>query len=228
MKDIKYIVTIVLLILGSIFIYSSMNEKIKDLKREQVIFKDSLRIIDSTQYSKIIADTLTERQLRKRIEELEIENAKKPKIITEIQWKVRDSEKVVDTIYLPKGDSKLYVSDYYPNKYDPFVNYTLKDTIGKFKFYPINTAIVVSENKDGTWKVDTKTPEFIEITNITAVGLKKEFEPKTSPFYIGGGVQKQGERYPISALGGFRVKRTIIFGGLNTEGQVEIKTLYNL
>lgn len=227
-KHVIYIVIIVALILGLLFTINKCSTELEKQKIEYLIKTDTLKQINETQYKKLIADTLTERELRKRIKELEIEAIKNPKIVTEIKWKIKDGEKVVDTVLLPYEGKPLYVSDYYPNKENPFVNYTLKDTVGKFKFYPAKIDIVVSENKNGTWQVDTKVPPYIEITEIKAVGQKRPIIQKTTPFYIGGGVTKQLDKYPLSVLGGFRVKRTIIFGGINTEGQVELKTLYNL
>lgn len=228
MRNLKYFITILLLIIGGVVMYSTLTKKIKDLERDKKIINDTLIVIDSTQYSKMVADTLTIKELRDRIKYLEIENIKKPQSITEIKWKIRDGEKTVDTVFLPTEGKPLYVSDYYPNKENPFVNYTLNDTIGKFKFYPTKLSLVVSENRDGTWKVDTKAPEYFEITDIRAVALDRPITKKTTPFYVGGGVQKQNDKYPISVLGGFRIKRTIIFGGVNTDGNVEVKTLYNL
>lgn len=223
-----YITIIVALVIGLLFSINKCTDEVRKKEVEWRIKTDSLVKVSETQYTKLIADTLTISELRKEIKRLEIENIKKPKTVTVIDWKIRDGEKTVDTLYLPSEGKKLYISDFYPNKENPFVNYTLRDTIGKFKFYPQQIAIVVSENKDGTWKTDVKGSDYFEITDIKAVGIQRPTVTKTSPFYIGGGVQKQGEKYPLSVLGGFRVKRTIIFGGINTEGQVEIKTLYNL
>lgn len=227
-SKIPYLIIIIALILGLLFTINSCSEKINQFEIEYKLKHDSLKQISDTQYRKLIADTLTIKELKKEVSRLQLENIKKPRIITEIDWKIKDGEKIVDTLFLPTKDQALFVSDYYPNKEKPFVNYTLKDSVGKFKFYPAKISLVVSENNDGTWQVDSKVPEYFQITDIKAVGLKKKPIEKTSPFYIGGGVQKQNDKYPLSVLGGFRIKRTIIFGGINTNGQVEVKTLYNL
>lgn len=223
-----YITIIVALVIGLLFSINKCTDEIRKKEVEWRIKTDSLVKVSETQYTKLIADTLTIGELRKEIKRLEIENIKKPKTVTVIDWKIRDGQGRVDTLYLPMDGKPLYVSDYYPNKEKPFVNYTLKDSIGKFKFYPSQISLVVSENPDGTWKTDVKTPEYFEITDIKAVGIKRPTIQKTTPFYIGGKVQKQNERYPLSVLGGFRVQRTIIFGGINTDGNVELGTLYNL
>lgn len=227
-QQVVYITIIVALVLGLLFSINSCNNIVNKKDIEWKIKTDSLVKVSETQYTKLIADTLTLKELRREIKRLEIENIKKPKTITVIDWKIKDKEGKVDTLYLPTEEKKLYVSDYYPNKENPFVNYTLRDSIGKFKFYPAQISLVVSENSDGTWRTDSKVPEYFEIIDIKAVGVKRPVIEKTTPFYLGGKAQKQNERYPLSVLGGFRVKRTIIFGGINTDGNVEIGTLYNL
>lgn len=158
---------------------------------------------------------------------LGLENIKKPKTIIETDVRIEKGEKVVDTVFLPTQNSKLYVSDYYPNKENPFVNYSLKDTVGKFKFYPVKLSLVISENKDGTFQVDTKMPEYFTIVGIKATGVRTKEEDRRTPFYLGGGIQKQGDKTPLSILGGVKIKNTLIIGGVNTEGQAEIKTMYN-
>lgn len=220
---------IIVLLVGIIITLTSIfYNKVTNLNRDYEIKTDSLRKISDTQYRKVVADSLTKREMRRLIDSLQIESIKKPKVVTIVDVQVREGVKTVDTLYLPNEKSKLYVSDYYPSKEKPFVNYTLRDTIGKFKFYPFKMSLVVSETEAGNWVIDGKFPEYFEITDIKAVGRPKPVLQKTTPFYLGGKIQKQNERYPLSVLGGFRLKRTIFFGGVNTDGNVEIGTLYNL
>lgn len=227
-KSIWNKIIIVLLVVLLIFSVNRSCEQLQDLERQHKIEKAELIKVNETQYKKLIADSLTKREMRRLIDSLEIEAVKDAKIVLVPTIQLKDQEKIVDTIHLPSESRPLYIADYYPDKVKPFVKYTLNDSTGKFSFYPVDIALVVSENKDGTWQVDTKMPEYFNVTNITAVGRPQPIAKKQSPFYVGGGIQKQNDRYPISVLGGFRVNRTIIFGGVNTEGQVELKTLYNL
>ena len=220
---------IIIILVGVIIALTSFFlNRITTLNKDHEIETDVLRKISGTQYRKVVADSLTKREMKKLIDSLEIEAIKNPKIVTIVDVQVKEGKKTVDTLYLPTENKKLYVSDYYPNKEKPFVNYTLNDTIGRFKFYPFQMSLVILETEAGNWVVDTKVPEYFEITDIKAVARPKPTIQKTTPFYIGGKVQKQNEEYPISVLGGFRIKRVIIFGGVNTKGQAEIGTLYNL
>lgn len=223
-----YWVIIALLLFLLYTTYSHLTDTINSQEKEWRLRTDTLVKINETQYTKLVADTLTKKQLKKVIDSLELENIKKPKTVTVIDWKIKDGQGRVDTLYLPMDGKPLYVSDYYPNKEKPFVNYTLKDSIGKFKFYPAQISLVVSENPDGTWKTDIKTPEYFEITDIKAVGIKRPTIQKTTPFYIGGGIQKQGQKTPYSVNAGVKLGRYLIIGGYNTESQGELKILYNL
>lgn len=225
MKDLKYILLILVIIVTSFIMCQREKEKFEDWKKKEIIKNDSLVKIDSTQYTKVIADTLTEKQLRNKIRDLEIALRTKPKTVIETQLVPYPVEKRIDSIVYVDG--KLNLTDYYPQKKDYFVRYTAVDTIGRFDFNPIKMSLVLSEDKDGVWRVDSKVPSFLQITDITAVGVKGATVKKRSPFYAGGGIQKQNDKYPLSVLGGFRVNNTIIFGGVNTEGQIELKTLYN-
>lgn len=58
---------------------------------------------------------------------------------------------------------------------------------------------------------------------ILEIPMKKE-----SPFYIGGGVEKQNDEYPFSLNAGFKIDKVIILGGVNTKGQAELKAIWNL
>lgn len=206
--------------------YSHLTDTINSQEKEWRLRTDTLVKINETQYTKLVADTLTKKQLKKVIDSLELENIKKPKEVYITNVIVKEITKTVDSlVYI---DGKLNIVDYYPNKEDYFVRYSLTDTISNFKFNPIQISLVVSEEKENLWKVDTKMPPYFEITNIKAISLERKNKNTHTPFYIGGGIQKQGQKTPYSVNAGVKLGRYLIIGGYNTESQGELKILYNL
>lgn len=207
------------------FQWKHYNTKINVLTKNHKIKVDKLEKINETQYKKLVADTLTIKNMRGVIDSLRFESIKKAQEVVSMDVKIREIEKVVDRIvYVNK---KVEVDDYYPNKDKPLIHYQIRDTISKFNFYPFRLSIAISEQPDGTWRVDSKVPEFLQVTDIQALSLKKDVYKKRTPFLLGAGVQFREHEAPLEVIGGFRLKNTYILGTYNTNKEFGVKAMYN-
>lgn len=227
MKDLKYILIIFAISIASLVIIQKMSVENEKARKEYILRNNTLQKISDKQSRKLIADSLTKREMKKHIDSLEIDLKTKPKIVIQPEIRFRDEEKKPDTVFIDKDNVRIV--DYYPNKVEPFVKYSFRDSIGKFSFYPIKIAIVVSERKDGIWQVDTKMPEYVEVTDIKAVALPIKVEKSyKQPFYLGGGVMfnKDGNAY-YEAVGGFKIGNILTLGSFTTTNEKGVKILYN-
>jgi len=194
-KYLKWIVVIVFIIINIKVVSYFSNRKVEALQRElraEIIKHDELKKINKTLYTKLVADTLTKRQLNKIIDSLELQ-VKNPKIVTEIVFVPVEVTKPIDGIVVK--DSTLSINTYYPSKEDPFVNYkskiNLKTNKGEetFSFTPISIALGIGQNKDGTFSLNTKVPEFIKVLKIDVQALPMTPVKKDNfGWLIGGGI----------------------------------------
>lgn len=170
----------ILLLLGFACSYYIFNKKENEWKRERAITKiknDSLVKIKDGQYTKLLADTLTRVQLRKKIKELgiELENAL---LAQKLTLRARDTIKIIEEVNVT--DTTLTFTDFYPKKENFFVKHitslNIKDTTatGEFNFNPITISLAASEQSDGTYKIMTKLPEFFELTSLDIQSLPIE------------------------------------------------------
>lgn len=138
------------------------------LRTEKIKSSELAKIKDGL-YTKLVADTLTIKELKKKNDSLGLA-LKNPKTITVVKFKPRDKEAPIEDIEV--NDSLIDLKDYYPNKQNPFVTYTAKvdkfseTGIGKFSFTPQEFRLGIGLNKDGTYSVNTKVPEYFEITGV--------------------------------------------------------------
>jgi len=78
-----------------------------------LIKNDKLRLDKDGVYKKYVADSLTKKELNKKVRDLEIK-VKKPIIVEKIVFRNRDVKKIPDTVYIKKDTVKIV--DYYPSK----------------------------------------------------------------------------------------------------------------
>jgi hypothetical protein len=169
--------------------YKNKLAKVNLELRKEIIKGDSLTIIKDGLYTKLVADTLTKKQLRKKIDSLDLE-LENPKVITEIVFVPKYIEKEIDGIVVK--DSIIDIVDNYPTKESPFVTYKAtidvkKGTgVGSFKFTPIKMDLAIGQNKDGTYKLNTKVPDFISVSsvNVVALPMDTELDPKKDNFGV--------------------------------------------
>lgn len=217
--------SIIGILLVAIYVGAMHHYDVVDrLERNYKIENDSLKQVNETQYKKLIDDRLTRKELRQIINELGIKDVPKPEIVVVTEYKIKEVTKSVDKIEYVNG--KVEVEDYYPNIEKPFIRYSLKDSVSNFKFYPFEMAIVVSENRDGTWQVDSKVPDFISISKIEANAIRTKTERKR-PFIVGAGYTHYKDVNVFEASIGVKVKNTFITGTATTDGGYGIKTFYN-
>ena len=220
MKKLK----VVFFILAAIFLiwkimgwYSSFkkDDNAEKLRRE-VIKNSQLIKINEGLYSKIAADTLTIKQLKKLSDSLELE-LKNPQIVTEIRIEYKYIEKPVDSISIQ--DSILYVEDNYPNKENAFISYksdinliTGKGT-GAFDIKPQELFLGIGHNEDGTYSINSKVPEYINITGleVKSLPLTKE-KPDNFGWLLGvkGGKDFLNSNNLYGVSGGIRYKKFYI------------------
>ena len=209
------LVIIILLLIGAGFIgqnyYKGKLEKTTIELRKERIKNDTLQILADGQGRKLVADTLTIKQLKHKIDSLEIELDGRPVSVTEIEIKPKDAVKVTDSIYINEGIA--YIEDYYPTKSDFFLkytnNFTLENPLGnsKFQWVIIKVDLAISQNKDGTYEANMKAPDFVQINSLEVqatpiepvkvdnfgillgAGYGKDFGTGTNYLKVGGGVR---------------------------------------
>ena len=164
-------ILVILILIGATLIAFKLGGDLSDKKlraakltlRKEILKNDSLQLINEGLYTKLVADTLTITQLRKKSDSLELE-LKDPKIVIKTVYKFVEVEKPIDGIVVK--DSTLEINDAYPDKESPFVKYFAKidlktnEGIGKFTFEPLNINIGIEQKEDGT---DFLTVESIEV-----------------------------------------------------------------
>lgn len=121
-------------------------------------------------YRKLVADTLNTNELRKLAKEVTDLKNRKPIIIEKTVIRPEYIEKEIDGVYVEKDS--VFIEDFYPQKDNPFLEYTNKFSIttqkgaSKFKFNPIELTKVVSEGDNGIFRVDFKGPEWLKVESI--------------------------------------------------------------
>lgn len=195
------LIIIILLLIGGMFIgknyYEGQIAEVNREKRALVLKNDKLEQISETQYRKLLADSLTQKELNKIVDSLKIKLDAKPKIIYKTKIVIEEVEKPIDSISID-GDT-VNIVDHYPDKEEPFVTYKNKFSlstqtgISDWKFTPFNLSIVVSQRSDGIWQTDTQVPDFMTITDITVQGTPQEPPEKRNRFgfILGAGAGQQ-------------------------------------
>lgn len=232
------VILVIILIFGLIINRWYYKKKIDEERRKyniELIRNDSLIKVSETQYSKLIADTLTISQLNKKIRQLQIDLKAKPKVITEIEYIPKEIEKEVEVVKVV-GDT-VKIEDYYPNKENYFVKYdnevSIKDKKGtsKFSFRPLKVTSVVSQRNSGLFQVDFKTPEWLEISsvNIQSTPLEKE-KVKNFGILIGAGIGRNFDenKNNIRIESGIRFKRMYLDLGFNTSNTADLTLKFEL
>lgn len=229
-KNIAIIVLLIIIFLAGFFVSKHFSKnKIEDLRKE-IIKNDSLVQIDSVTYKKLVADTLTKRQLRKEIKDLKV-SLKDPKTITKIKFVPRDIiKKEIDTVTITK-DTIINVVDFYPNKSNPFIrysaqiNYPSKNSFSNWEFYPQNINLVIGKNDIGMYEVVSKVPEFIKINSVDVLSKPITANKKDNfGFLFGAGYGKDfrfNTEY-LTANAGIRFKKTYILFNINTNETANI------
>ncbi len=229
------IAVIILLFLGIMQFNKCSSDKEKDkLKAElhaQILRGDKLKKISDTQYEKLVADTLTKKQLKHVVDSLGIA-VKNPLIVTKIVYQQKTVEKDVDGIVVK--DSVVNVEDYYPSKEKQTIKYTskidLKTSKGtsKFEFKPQSMDLVVSQEDNGLWKATFKTDnEFVNINSVDVLALPSVTkEVVTNNWGTLGGLKyntsMSDKSSSLEVLGGIRYKKVNVIGSASTNKELGV------
>lgn len=223
---------ILLLLLGGWLGYQHYEKRLykahTELRTEK-IKNDSLKRVTETQYNKLVADTLKQRELNKIVDSLKIKLDAKPKVIIKTVFVPQEAESPVDSV-TTEGDI-IKLVDHYPQKENYFVKYSAEvnrfteDGIGKFSFGKLNINMVISQREDGIYQLDTQLPKWLTIS-----GLRVQSTPLEPPqidnfgWILGGSYGKDlstDENY-LRLSGGFRYKKFYVIGGASSTGQLDV------
>ena len=214
------LVVIILLLLGGGALYiNSLKEDIEEANRSVRMEKlraDKLEVISSTQARKLVADSLTQRELERLVKELGIALDAKPKIVWKTKFIIKEIEKEIDGIVV--DSTSISVDDYFPQKENYFIRYQnridLLEGKGKsnWSFNPIEISGAISQRRDGIYTIDFKAPEFLQIESIDVQATPLD-TPKVDNFgfLLGGGA-------------GYDFRSQEVYGRLS--GDIRIKKFY--
>lgn len=234
MKDIiKYLIVGTIFCFIGITIYKNLivspkEEKFETALRKNKIKNDSLVQLKNGLYQKLIADTLTIKELRKKSNSLELE-LENPKIVEVIKFVPKEIEKPIDGIIIK--DSIIETEDYYPRKENYFIKYSSKINLktekgeGKFSFTPQEVVLGIEQKKDGTYATKTKLPEYLKITDIDVESLPLTREKKDNfGILFGGGAGKdlKNNSSYLRLNTGIRYKKTYLQIGGNSNNTVDL------
>lgn len=220
LNNILLVLLLIGVALGAFLIGQNISEKKleeqKQALRLEIIKNDKLTKVRDGLWTKIINDTKTKADLKNQVDSLglELEN---PKVIIKTEFVFKEVEKPIDGIVVK--DSTLEINDAYPNKEDPFAKYfatidlTTGTGIGRFTFNPISVNLGIAQNEDGTFRLNTAVPDFINVTSIVVDALPMEL-PTIDNFgwLAGAGIGKdfRDESMYLTVSGGLRYKAVSI------------------
>lgn len=228
------IITVILIVVTIFVTHKCTEEKLQeDVSKVELEFRklkikrDSLTKINDSLTTKLVADTLEIKELRKINDSLALQ-VKNPKVITIVEFKPEDKQVEIDTLGTDKDT--LVVSSSYPNKEKPFVKYEAKidkqtnTGKGQFKFYPQEVVIGIGENKDGTYTVNTKLPEYFKAVRVDVQSLpKKEIKEDNFGWLLGAriGEDLRTSKGYLKLNAGIRVKKIYFSVGVASNANVE-------
>ena len=208
-----YKITIAILLLLVIWI-SWRLEHIKgrysdesDMLRKSIIAADSLVKEADGRYAKLVNYYNSEKDLKKQLKEsndnlYKIIKKQNERILSltntviTLQGKIDSGQGTID----PTDTSKILLSLNYPEKNDPFINWSgMVDRVtakynGEWKFGSLPIQIVVTEDTRGLWKHRIVGPEWLIIDSLSVNSLPPDEYTSTVDrklqFMVGGGYSR--------------------------------------
>jgi len=123
---------ILALLIGWYLANKFSDNQIKSLQKEvksMVLKNDSLVLIEKGLYSKLVADTATTKQLKRKVEELQLE-LKNPNLVIEQEISFDTLDTKIEVVKESEGSFEF--NDYYPTKENYYIKYSAKvDTKNK-------------------------------------------------------------------------------------------------
>jgi hypothetical protein len=191
------------------------SESFKKRLQNELIKNDKLTLDKEGIYRKYVSDSLTKKQLNKKVRDLEIK-VKNPIIVEKIVLRPVDVSKKPDTVFIEGKNIKI--TDYYPSKQDAFLRYNfLKNNnseVSKFTFIKdLNIDLVIVETDLGILEAKIKAPNFIKLGNVEIDMLPNKIKQKSKKFgfLIGAGLDKnKNKEMGITVNTGLRYNKTYL------------------
>jgi len=228
----KTLYTIGLIVVALLTVFITNNVKNNQLAkqklelRKQIIKNDSLQKLADGLYTKRVADTATIKDLRQLNDSLKLE-LKNPKVVVVTKIQPKDQEGEVDSVSVEQDS--ISITDYYPDKDNPFVSYFAKidiptqKGIGKFSFNEFDLNLGITQNKDGTYSLNTQLPEFMTVNSINVQSLPMDIpKPDNFGWLLGvkGNYSFEDQSLGYEVIGGIRFKKVNVITTANTQKQV--------
>ena len=218
------LVLIVIIILGVtyFFINQAQNQKEYMALRKEVLAKDSLVKVRDGEFTKLVNDMATKKDLDKIVKEASADAYKdikgnKEKIINNTGISIRPTTKVrIDTVYVDKNGTRRFTS-YYPSIDSSFI--THKSVItgnlaeNTWEFKPLKLNVVVTQQKDGMYRARLIGPNWIQAEEVTVTSLPMSpMTQKNFKLLLGasGNYSVKEDNFGIGVYAGFRYKDKII------------------
>jgi hypothetical protein len=212
---------ILALIIGWYVSNKFSDSKIRKLEKEVksiVLKNDSLVLLEKGLYSKLVADTATAKQLKRKVEELQLE-LENPKLVIKQSISFDTLGTVIDVVK-EAGDSFKFV-DYYPTKENYFIMYSAKVNTkekkgkGKFTLSSLSFSLGIEEQVKGMYRLNVKVPDFAKVSKLDVISLpsEKRYKKDSFGFIFGAGFSKSFETDSqfLQMSTGIRINKTYLF-----------------
>ena len=235
-KILKVLILILLILVGCLIISNHVNKKAKEKAqielRTEKLRGSSLEKLSEGYYRKLVADSLTKKELIKLSKEIIELKGREPVVVQKIKFIPKPKEKKIDTV--KKEKDSIFIVDYYPSKENSFLKYTnrfsTKTQTGnsKFDLNSIDIDIVMTQRKDGMFEANIKTPKFITVQNVDIQSIPLIYnQPKKDNYGIlvginyGKNLNSNNSRQFLELDSFIRYKKIYLGGGINTRGDVK-------
>ena len=221
---------ILALLIGWYLANKFSDNQIKSLQKEvksMVLKNDSLVLIEKGLYSKLVADTAKAKQLRIKVEELQLE-LKNPNLVIE---KEVSFDTIITTVeVVEESEGSFEFNDYYPTKENYYIKYSAKvDTKnktgeGEFVLKPLSFSLGIEEQPKGMYRINAKVPDFAKVSKLDAISIpyKEKYKKDTFGFIFGAGYGKSFETNSefLQMNTGIRINKTYLFINAGTNQTV--------
>ena len=220
-KTILAVLSIIGIVLYLFFNNTSYNSTIESLKKT-ILDKDSLIKIRDGEYTKLVNDTKTKKDLDKLVKDISektYQDIKKngEKIVNNTGVSVKPINKVTtDTVYVDSSGVRRFTS-YYPNKDSAFIIHqsTITNSLAtnNWDFKPLKLNVVVTQQKDGMYRARLIGPKWIEAQEVTVSSLPmNKITQKDFKTLLGasGGYSFNDRNIVVGVYTGFKYKNKII------------------
>lgn len=234
-KKINYTnVLLVLIIIFLVFkecnVSKDSDKRVDNLKRT-ILQNDSLIKEADGEYKKLIDDTKTEKELKKKVKKELKKKVKKPLFFNKIKMKLKSKKDTSKINNDAKGGFKTFKLSY-PTVKNPILEYEgmlKQDSIlGTWKSKPYSVYLYAEQRQDGLFELKTKIPEIIEVTGIEVSTLPIKYEKEKNFRFVGGigvGYNYETRATNFEATTGLKYKDIIITASANTDKEVKAGVL---